>query len=107
MTIRKLLPPPADFTSDGCTVPWFLRWYFRRYTQECRAHDWARRHLVYYGITTVEEADAKLYRDWVNAGMPRWFARLSWNVVKFKRSKYKITQPFPADKPHWYEYLRA
>lgn len=101
-------PVPPDLPSDGCTLPWWAKilvgWAFKRHREACRRHDWARRHLVHYGIVTVQEADAKLYQDWTRSGMWRWFARLAWNFVKFTRGRYSRTLPIPADKPHWHDY---
>lgn len=93
---------PAKFISDGCTVPFFLKPIYRRYASDCRWHDWARRHLVHYGVLTVQEADAELYRRWVSRGMWRWVARPSWLVVKLTRKHFSATHPV---RPDWLEYI--
>jgi len=98
---RYVVPP--DFHSDGCTVPRLLHWYFAKYKDDCRWHDWARRHLVYYSVITVQQADTELHRRWIARGMPRWMARLSWLVGKMMRDKYSATMPVP--NKNWLEFV--
>lgn len=105
MELSDKYPAPPDFKGD-CTVPRILKRIFRKYAEDCRWHDWARRHLVHYGVISVEQADAEIYRRWVVRGMWRWFARLSWNAIKLRRDRYSETQSIPADMPHWFSFLK-
>ena len=93
---------PPDFESDGCTVPFFLRPLYRRYTDACRWHDWARRHLVHYERLTVQEADAAFYRFLRKLGAWPVFARITWFFVKRTRDHYSHTLPVPRK---WVCYL--
>lgn len=111
MTEYMHRPAPEQFESDGCTLPWWLNvvtagllaWALRPYKSACRWHDWARRHLVYYGVLTVEEADWVFRLYLLDLGAWRWFARAVWLFVKYTRNKYRRTQPVPDQA--WLHYV--
>lgn len=99
---------PHDFVSDGCSVPRMLRGLYARYTDDCRWHDWARRHLVHYGVISVQQADAELRRRWKTktekrGAMPAWLAQISWLIVKLTRDRYNTTLPVP--RQEWLKYV--
>lgn len=107
MTKREQYPAPPGFASDGCTVPAIFKPLYRRYTEACRWHDWARRHLVYYGICTVPEADREFIQHMRDITPQWWWAPLIWItawVVKRTRDKYSATLPVP--KREWLEFVR-
>lgn len=97
---------PDDFKSDGCTgAP--DSWFGIDLTPACRLHDFLRRHLVWYNIVTVQEAD-KLLKHHIRAlGAPRFLGHFYWLGVKITRNKYKATYPFPSSKlKEWSKYLK-
>lgn len=115
MSIHEQYPPPPDFVSDNCTIPWFLfflRPFMWGFEDACRWHDWARRHLVHHKIMTVKESDwawraymkgivarrAWLYRVTLGRIIPN----LAWVFVKLSRQHYSRTLPV---KPEWESYL--
>lgn len=110
MSLYHKFPPPPDFVSDGCTIPWWLAlltlWMLplamRPYKAACRWHDWARRHLVHHGVLTVKEADWQFRAYMRDLGAPAWLRSITWVVVKLTRKKYSRTLPVPA---RWAQYL--
>jgi hypothetical protein len=102
----KQYPPPPDFYSDDCTVPWWLKSLFIKFRKACRWHDWARRHLVHYGIFTVKEADwqFRLYMKELSSWWNYWLIGPSWTVVKWTRKHYSATAPV---RPSWTSYLQS
>lgn len=94
---------PEGFVSDGCTcAPDELFGVDLR--PACEWHDWARRHLVHYGVMTVQEAD-KLFKAYlIRLGLPRWCAHLYWLGVKIGRPWFSRTYPVP--RPEWLRYVR-
>lgn len=103
MSLYKKYPVPPDFTSDGCTVPALLKPLYRRYTEACRWHDWARGHLVHYGVLTVKEADWEFRAYMRDLGAPAWLRSITWVAVKLARKKYSRTLPVPS---RWAPYLK-
>lgn len=95
-------PAPPGFESDGCTVPFIFKPLYRRFLPACRWHDWARRHLVHYGVTTPEDADwaFRTYMRELGAWQP--LLQITWLVVKATRGKYSRTLPVP---PEWMPYV--
>lgn len=102
MSLYKKYPAPPDFTSDGCTVPAILKPLYRRYTEACRWHDWARRHLVHHGVLTVQEADWVFRQYMKDEGGWQPLVQITWLVVKWTRDRYSRTLPVPTK---WIPYL--
>lgn len=106
---------PPKFASDGCSVPFFLRPALAivyallamkesRYVAACIWHDWARRHLVHYGLMTVQEADWAM-RNYLRAlGMKKWLAQVFWLGVKIMRPWFRKTRPIPYNS--WKPFLQ-
>lgn len=111
-----IVPPTFTEHSDGCSVPWLLRPLLglvyrlmadreERYVKACYWHDWARRHLVHYGVMTVQEADWGMRNYLRELGMPRWLAQAYWLGVKVLRPWFRATRPIPPDHKEWRFYL--
>lgn len=95
-------PAPPDFHSDGCTVPFPLKPLYRCYTEACRWHDWARKHLVHHKVITVRQADWQFRAYLRDLGAPAWLCSITWVVVKLARKKYSRTLPVPTQ---WVQYI--
>ena len=103
MSLYEKYPPPPDFDSDGCTVPWWLKWLYRKYDDNaCRWHDWARRHLVHHRVLTVKEADWQFRQYMKDKGGWQPMVQITWLVVKWTRDRYSRTLPVPTK---WIPYL--
>lgn len=94
---------PVDFDSDGCTFAPDT-WFGVNLKPACVMHDFQRKHVVYYGALTVQEAD-KLFKRHLRAlGAPRLLSHLYWLAVKLARSKFSTTKPMPTTA--WNQYLK-
>lgn len=90
---------PPGFKSDGCTVPWFLRWLLRadRFSKCCTLHDFLRRH----GIVSTSDADDVLKRYIMADGGSVLHAYIYWLGVRLTSRYYTRILPLPKE---WAEY---
>lgn len=81
MSNGDTLTVPADFPSDGATVPWMLRWLFPqmgKYTRASVAHD----YLYDNKIGLREQADREFLRWMIEDNVPVWKANLFYIAVR-------------------------
>jgi len=78
------LPPYDPATSDGCSVPRWLRWLLPIESDEsievCRIHDEA---YYYGGPASIRKlVDLQFYYGHLKAGMPKWKALVYYYAVR-------------------------
>lgn len=94
---------PVGFWSDGCTMA-PDRLFGTNLRTACIWHDWARRHLVHYGLMAVSEADREFRLFLIHLGAPKCLAWLYWLGSFLLRPFMSGTQPIPT--PGWERYLQ-